>query len=489
MNAIILAGGLGTRVAELAPVPKPLLPLAGRTVLEHIIEELRRHRIRQIALVQGGRERGLSDAVDVVVWQPEPRGPGDAIRCAVRDTRGWTGPVVVVCADTVFRVDELPTYDCVLVADAPRDDDWRRWCYVTSDALGYVTGFVDKPDVFRPPTRDVNIGVYVFSDVERLRVMLSRVEVREISEVLELYGTSQMVVERVQEWLDTGTPASFMRARRRRFISRAFNSLDVSRGYVVKRSTDVVKLRREFEWYERAAVRGLAGHIPPDVHWDEDAGVLSMRYVPYNTLSDYFLFDQRTPVVRWQDLITRIVDVVCESNTSLHPGFLNYLALDALLLLKTDERVAEARNDLLTDRWRRYRPIVERFVSDVKNLRPCLLHGDLNLTNILVNPDFDDFVVVDPRGYPDAADVRYDAGKLWHSLMGYDHIVNDLPYELTTYQRAVVEGVRNVSPYAEDLPLIAGTLFLSMIPLHADRPDRQLRFIERADACFREAGA
>jgi NDP-sugar pyrophosphorylase family protein len=47
-QAVILVGGLGTRLGELtAQTPKPLLPVAGRPFVEHLVQELSRYGFRR----------------------------------------------------------------------------------------------------------------------------------------------------------------------------------------------------------------------------------------------------------------------------------------------------------------------------------------------------------------------------------------------------------------------------------------------------------
>jgi hypothetical protein len=53
-------------------------------------------------------------------------------------------------------------------------------------------------------------------------------------------------------------------------------------------------------------------------------------------------------------------------------------------------------------------------------------HSDLHFSNVLVNIEKDDFVLIDPRGYQ-FCDYYYDFGKLWHSVNGkYEMVANGL---------------------------------------------------------------
>ena len=69
MQALILAGGFGTRLGNLAKhAPKPMLPVAGRPFLEHIVWNLRRHGITEIVGAQF--KEGLVRADDIPLVIP-----------------------------------------------------------------------------------------------------------------------------------------------------------------------------------------------------------------------------------------------------------------------------------------------------------------------------------------------------------------------------------------------------------------------------------
>ena len=54
LTAVIVAGGLGTRLRPLTDkVPKPLLSIKGKPILEHTIRNLKKHGIRNIILSVG----------------------------------------------------------------------------------------------------------------------------------------------------------------------------------------------------------------------------------------------------------------------------------------------------------------------------------------------------------------------------------------------------------------------------------------------------
>src|SRR2546425_7596274 len=63
MKAVVMAGGEGSRLRPLTSrQPKPLVPVAGRPIMEHILLHLRRHQMREvIATVQYRSEEHTSE--------------------------------------------------------------------------------------------------------------------------------------------------------------------------------------------------------------------------------------------------------------------------------------------------------------------------------------------------------------------------------------------------------------------------------------------
>ncbi|MDO8490029.1 MAG: nucleotidyltransferase family protein, partial [bacterium] len=92
MQAVILAGGLGTRLRPLTnTTPKPMIPINGRPFLEYTIEALRWHNITHILLLTGylgekvkahfgdGAQHGVSISYS---HEGQPIGVGGSLRLA-----------------------------------------------------------------------------------------------------------------------------------------------------------------------------------------------------------------------------------------------------------------------------------------------------------------------------------------------------------------------------------------------------------------------
>jgi UTP--glucose-1-phosphate uridylyltransferase len=105
-GAVVPVAGLGTRLLPLTRVvPKALLPLAGKPVVERVVDELRGAGIERICLVTSAGapavEAHFDDPGVVAVRQPSPRGLGDAVLCAEEFAAGR--PFVLALGDCVYR--------------------------------------------------------------------------------------------------------------------------------------------------------------------------------------------------------------------------------------------------------------------------------------------------------------------------------------------------------------------------------------------------
>lgn len=135
---------------------------------------------------------------------------------------------------------------------------------------------------------------------------------------------------------------------------------------------------------------------------------------------------------------------------------------------------------------------VERLLFENAEKYFSVIHGDLCLPNILVAAKYNFLRLVDPRGkfgnFDIYGDWRYDLAKLLHSLEGnYDFILADkftanahgsaidyeMPQNFSEVREIFFDVFKNQLNNLPALRLIESTLFLSMIPLHANSLSRQ----------------
>lgn len=164
-KAVVPAAGLGSRLAPLTQaVPKELLRVGTKPVIQHVLEALRSGGIREVLVIVGwkkgaildylgsGRQFGLEISYRV---QEEPRGVGHAVSLA----EGWVGgdDFAVMFGDNYFRpvdvVGESFRFHRQMRARAtlvvhPVEDP-RRFGIVRIGPAGRVQGLVEKPSLAR----------------------------------------------------------------------------------------------------------------------------------------------------------------------------------------------------------------------------------------------------------------------------------------------------------------------------------------------------
>lgn len=231
--AVVLAGGLGTRMLPLtANRPKHLLDVAGEPLLGHTLRWLARAGVTQVTLAtahlaeQFGPALGDGEAYGVrltFVAEPHPLGTGGALAHAAsalaRLGVGPEEPVVVVNGDLVSAHDLAGQVATLLhgptevtgILHVRRVPDARAFGCVVARSDGLVTGFREKDP--HPPTNDVNAGTYVLRRKVLDTIPTGRVVSleREVLPVLAISGRLRAFRQQAY-WLDVGTPASLVRA-------------------------------------------------------------------------------------------------------------------------------------------------------------------------------------------------------------------------------------------------------------------------------------
>ena len=110
-SAIILAGGLGTRLrAALADLPKCMAPVAGKPFIAHVIDHLQQQGIQQFIFALGYKSEAFTDFLSQTLppgsyklsIEPEPLGTGGAIKLACTQLTEKT--TLIANGDTLFKV-------------------------------------------------------------------------------------------------------------------------------------------------------------------------------------------------------------------------------------------------------------------------------------------------------------------------------------------------------------------------------------------------
>jgi D-glycero-alpha-D-manno-heptose 1-phosphate guanylyltransferase len=223
-EAIILAGGLGTRLRDAVPdLPKVMAPVAGRPFLSYIIDYLRMQGITTFVFSLGFKasaiEKYLKEAYPTLdyttVTEPEPLGTGGGIRLALQKVKNEA--VLIVNGDTLFRVDVQQLYaqhqqkeaECSLALKPMKDFD--RYGVVQLDEHNRVLSFQEKRQYSEGL---INGGVYLLSKERFFRQSFPHHFSFE-KDYLEAYCHEGAFYGDVQDgyFIDIGIPADYDKAQ------------------------------------------------------------------------------------------------------------------------------------------------------------------------------------------------------------------------------------------------------------------------------------
>jgi glucose-1-phosphate thymidylyltransferase len=224
MKIIIPMAGMGKRMRpHTLTVPKPLIPVAGKPIVQRLVEDIAtvcNEPLEEIAFIIGpsfGKEVekmliGVAEKLNAkgsIWYQEEALGTAHAIMCA---KEALDGKVVVAFADTLFKADFKLDSAQEGIIWVQKIDDPRAFGVVKLNAEGHITDFVEKPQTF---VSDLAIiGIYYFRDGANLRKELQYLLDHNIRDKGEYQLTNalenmknkglQFSPGKVTEWLDCG---------------------------------------------------------------------------------------------------------------------------------------------------------------------------------------------------------------------------------------------------------------------------------------------
>jgi D-glycero-alpha-D-manno-heptose 1-phosphate guanylyltransferase len=223
-EAVVLAGGLGTRLREAVPdVPKVMAPVNGRPFLGHVIDYLRMQGVQHFVFSLGYRgevvEEYLSSHFPTLDYsitkEEEPLGTGGAIQLGIQKTR--TADVLAVNGDSLFKIDlgKLDSFhfqkgaECTLVLKPLQN--FERYGVVTTDPSGRILSFKEK-QFYKEGT--INGGVYIINKDKFLQHPFTKKFSFE-SDYLERYYGDAPIYGLVQDgyFIDIGIPSDYQQAQ------------------------------------------------------------------------------------------------------------------------------------------------------------------------------------------------------------------------------------------------------------------------------------
>jgi glucose-1-phosphate thymidylyltransferase len=228
MKVIIPLAGFGTRLRpHTYTKPKPLVNVAGKPVLGHILDKLEGLDIEEVVFIVGYLGEQIEDYVESnydfhasYVEQEELKGQAHAIWLAKEHVQE---PVLIIFVDTIFESDlaalnRLDSDGAIYVKEVV---DPSRFGVVTL-VDGYISRFVEKPS--SPISNLAVIGVYYLRDSVALFAAIDELLEKQIQTKGEYFlaDALQIMINRgarleawtVEVWEDCGTPESVLHTNR-----------------------------------------------------------------------------------------------------------------------------------------------------------------------------------------------------------------------------------------------------------------------------------
>jgi len=223
MRIIVPMAGMGKRMRpHTLTVPKPLVPIAGKPIVQRLVEDIAKvcnEPIEEVAFIIGNfgeavEKRLIKIAESVgakgtITYQDEPLGTAHAILCAKESLEG---NLVVAFADTLFKADFTLDTSADGTIWVQQVEDPRPYGVVKLDQGGNITDFVEKPETFISDL--AIIGIYYFKDGAYLRDELQYLLDNNIKDKGEFQLTNALenmknkgtrfIPGKISEWLDCG---------------------------------------------------------------------------------------------------------------------------------------------------------------------------------------------------------------------------------------------------------------------------------------------
>lgn len=244
MKAMILAAGKGTRVRPITyTIPKPMIPILQKPVMEFLLELLRQHGFDQVMVnvshlaneiesyFRDGQRFGVQIGYSFE-GRIEPDGTlvGDALGSAggmrrIQDYNPFFDDTfVVLCGDALIDLDlteavkwhkEKGAIATVIMKSVPKEEV-SSYGVIVTDKDGRVKSFQEKPSVEEAISTDINTGIYIF-EPEVLNYIPSGQEYDiggELFPKLVEMGAPFYGISMDFQWVDIGKVPDYWRAVR-----------------------------------------------------------------------------------------------------------------------------------------------------------------------------------------------------------------------------------------------------------------------------------
>lgn len=512
--------------AEFGPLPPSFLPVGTRRLYELQREALAGAGGLHMVLpetfpVPEHDARRLAELGVETLPIPEGLRLGEAVVYAINSLGAGEGPVHILHGDTLIGAPPLDRSDVIVGGPRANEYAWAEMRLEGSQVISLETSTAGEDGHEGWP---IAAGYFSFSSSLDLLRSVTRMRGDFIDGVNHYLAAHSVEIVEAGEWLDFGHLQTFFRSRLAVTTARVFNTVRIDGLTARKTSEDRAKIRAEAHWLN-AIPAPVQIHTARLLAHGVDGGrafyETEYEYLP--VVAELFVHGLLGRA-SWMRILG-----ACEALLSACAADKGEGSADAALrMLSVDKTLARLERHARESGFAIDKPlrfegratpslagIAERAAGalDLRSgRRESVMHGDLCFSNLLYDSRVRRIRALDPRGLVGErpgiyGDLRYDLAKLAHSIVGrYDQIVAGryvatekdgdftLAFEDIAAQPWLQAGlgemtVDGVGALSMTVRAAMVSLFLSMIPLHADRPDRQLAFKANALRLFLELDA
>ena len=229
MKAVIIAGGFGTRLRPLSCTrPKHLFPIAGKPLLDWIMERLARSGIDEVIFAVNYLSEAFVEHYGKSAYgmnvrycrEPRPLGTGGCIKNA-ENLIGHDEPFLLLNGDILSKIDyeklmaQHARNGCTATVALHRVSDPSRYGAVEMARKDRIKRFVEKPPREKAPSNLINAGIYALSpEIYKYiptgrRVSIERETFPALARDGKLFG-----YRFEGQWIDVGEPSDFIKGNR-----------------------------------------------------------------------------------------------------------------------------------------------------------------------------------------------------------------------------------------------------------------------------------
>lgn len=501
---------------ELGEIPPCFLPLGNRKLIEHQVAELKNYYTNEKIVLSLPESYILSCSELKLLKKleldwfsvPDDFSLSESISYVLNIIDFDVLSLKLIYGDTLIR--DFPNLKSEDVIGVALTQDGYKW---------FIEDHIDETPL-------VWCGYFIFSSIKKLQQCLALNRIDFIQAVQMYRSIISINIYICEKWLDLGHINTYFRSRALITTQRSFNELSVNNGVLFKTGEPSQKILAESNWFKNIPIN-LRVFVPQLIQEAiEKDGKLTyaIEYLPNLPLNELFVHGKNTPI-EWKTIFLRIKEFlnIASSNKDCRDSA-EIIENDFIQLVrdKTFSRLSDINDyySINVDADNFYdglklpslKSICDYCVDKILVLKGCpsVMHGDFCFSNILFDSRCNRIKLIDPRGINAKGelsiygDQKYDIAKLTHSILGlYDHIIagryfitesntNNVKIEFDIDQRIYeIQKIYRDSFFINELevkdilPLVV-LLFVSMVPLHNDRKDRQEAMLLNALRLYKE---